>query len=134
MARSRRNSPRTRKNGNNSGNKAFVMVYKYCDQRGVNILTNLRIKVSRPEDFNDPFEFTPKISGELSEAQTEALFADEDFVRWQLEIMELRGGKFPGGYDAFRKFFELASNRKELARHFPSHHLDTMRQLARKNL
>jgi hypothetical protein len=111
-----------------------MIVYKYCDQRGVDILKNLRIKVTQPEEFNDPFEFTPKIVGGLSEAQAEALFTSKDFLQWQLEIMELRGGTFPGGLDAFREFFASPRNRKELAKHFSSEHPEKMRQLARKNL
>jgi Protein of unknown function (DUF2971) len=111
-----------------------MIVYKYCDKRGVDVLKNLRIKVTQPEEFNDPFEFTPKIVGEISEAQAEALFTSQDFLQWQLEIMELRGGNFSGGYDAFRKIFAQPFCRKELTKRFPSEQLETMRELARKNL
>lgn len=111
-----------------------MILYKYCDERGVNILKNLSIKITRPEEFNDPFEFTPRIVGELSEVQAKALFASKDFVQWQWEIMELRGGTFPGGLDAFREFLACPRNRKELAKRFSSEHPETMRQLARKNL
>jgi hypothetical protein len=111
-----------------------MMVYKYCDHRGVDILQMLRIKVTQPDDFNDPFEFTPKIVGELTQAQAEELFADEKFVRQQLEIMEARGACFPGGYDAFRKIFAEPACRKQLAKQFTSDHPQTMRELARNNL
>jgi hypothetical protein len=111
-----------------------MTVYKYCDHHGVDVLKMLRIKVTQPEEFNDPFEFTPTIVGELTEAQAEELFADEKFVRRQLEIMEARGAPFPGGYEAFRKFLAHPSNRKALSKHFPPEHLQTMRRLARKNL
>jgi hypothetical protein len=115
--------------------QGFVMtIYKYCGARGVDILKHLRIKVTQPEEFNDPFEFTPRIIGELSEAQAGEMFADEEFVRQQLEIMERRGEKFPGGCEAFREFLACPRNRKELAKRFPAEHLETMRELARKNL
>jgi hypothetical protein len=111
-----------------------MIVYKYCDQRGVDILKMLRIKVTQPEEFNDPFEFTPRIVGELSEAQAEEMFADEEFVRAQFEILEARGGTLPGGYDAFREIFAQPFCRSELAKQFPSQHRETMRALARRNL
>jgi Protein of unknown function (DUF2971) len=111
-----------------------MIAYKYCDERGVDVLKNLRIKITRPEEFNDPFEFSPRIVGELSEAQAEEMFADEEFVRQQFKILEDRGGNFAGGYDAFRKIFAQPFCRKELTKRFPSEHLETMRELARKNL
>ena len=111
-----------------------MTVYKYCDRRGVDILNMLRLKVTRPEEFNDPFEFTAAIVGELSEAQAEELFADEKFVRWQLDILEERGGSFPGGYDAFRKILADPFCREKLAREFPPQHRETMRRLARENV
>ena len=111
-----------------------MTIYKYCDDRGVDILKNLLIKVTQPEEFNDPFEFTPRIVGELSEAQAEEMFVDEEFVRWQFEVLEVRGGSFPGGYDAFRKTFVQPFLRKKLAKEFPSEHRETMRRLARENV
>ncbi len=36
-------------------------VYKYCDEHGLDILRNLEIKFTPPNQFNDPFEFTPHV-------------------------------------------------------------------------
>lgn len=36
-------------------------LFKYCDARGVDILQNLRLRVTPPIEFNDPFEFMPKV-------------------------------------------------------------------------
>jgi len=36
-------------------------VYKYCSGRGAAILENLEIKITPPNEFNDPFEFTPRM-------------------------------------------------------------------------
>jgi hypothetical protein len=36
-------------------------LFKYCDQRGIDILQSLRLKVTPPIRFNDPFEFMPKV-------------------------------------------------------------------------
>jgi len=34
-------------------------VFKYCDARGVSILQDLELKITPPNEFNDPFEFRP---------------------------------------------------------------------------
>ena len=34
--------------------------YKYAAESGIKILENLKLKVSPPNEFNDPFELTPK--------------------------------------------------------------------------
>lgn len=36
-------------------------LFKYCDQRGIDILQSLRLAVTPPIRFNDPFEFMPKV-------------------------------------------------------------------------
>lgn len=36
-------------------------VYKYCGKHGLTILRNLELLVRPPNQFNDPFEFTPKV-------------------------------------------------------------------------
>ncbi len=36
-------------------------LFKYCDQHGIDILQSLRLKVTPPIRFNDPFEFMPKV-------------------------------------------------------------------------
>jgi hypothetical protein len=37
------------------------ILWKYSGERGIGLLTGLAIKVTRPNEFNDPFEFTPGI-------------------------------------------------------------------------
>jgi len=37
-------------------------VYKYCGKHGLEVLRNLELLVRPPNQFNDPFEFTPKMS------------------------------------------------------------------------
>jgi hypothetical protein len=37
-----------------------MVFYKYAGDRGINILEDLRLKVTPPNDFNDPFELTPR--------------------------------------------------------------------------
>ncbi len=42
-----------------------MILYKYCDHWGVDILRRLQLKVTPPNQFNDPFEFSPKAVGKL---------------------------------------------------------------------
>src|SRR5260221_6980865 len=37
-----------------------MVFYKYAGDRGINILEDLRLKISPPNTFNDPFELTPR--------------------------------------------------------------------------
>ena len=37
------------------------LLFKYCDPRGVEILKHLKLKITPPIEFNDPFEFMPKV-------------------------------------------------------------------------
>lgn len=37
-----------------------MILYKYCDERGIDLLKNARIKISDPSNINDPFEFLPQ--------------------------------------------------------------------------
>jgi hypothetical protein len=36
-----------------------MILYKYADDSGIRILEDLRLKVTPPNEFNDPFEITP---------------------------------------------------------------------------
>lgn len=42
------------------------LLFKYCDERGLDILESLRLKVTPPVEFNDPFEFMPKVEMQFS--------------------------------------------------------------------
>lgn len=41
-------------------------LFKYCDAQGLDILQSLRLKVTPPNQFNDPFEFMPKVEFRIS--------------------------------------------------------------------
>ena len=61
---------RAKRHGKGNGKFAFQLdadgLYKYCDQRGIDILQSLRLKVTPPIQFNDPFEFMPKVDFEIT--------------------------------------------------------------------
>jgi hypothetical protein len=59
-------------------------VYKFCGNHGVNVLENLELKITPPNQFNDPFEFTPRIdySDEAAYAKTqEQAILEADYER-----------------------------------------------------
>ena len=53
------------------------LLYKYCDRRGIDVLDRLRLKVTPPNRFNDPFEVTPQM-GELSSEASLRYLLNED--------------------------------------------------------
>jgi hypothetical protein len=45
--------------------------FKYCNETGVLILKNLQLKVTPPNEFNDPFEFSPVVRNPNPKAHAE---------------------------------------------------------------
>lgn len=49
-------------NANQRGpGSAPPLLYKYLDQHGLDAIANLELRVTPPNEFNDPFEFTPHL-------------------------------------------------------------------------
>ncbi len=44
-----------------------MILYKYCDEKGIDLLKNTRIKATNLADINDPFEFLPQMGDEVEE-------------------------------------------------------------------
>ena len=55
------------------------MVYKYINHRGLDLLRDHRIHISRPSSFNDPFEFLPQ-AAVLTRQQIELRLSEPAFV------------------------------------------------------
>lgn len=52
-----------------------MILYKYCDEKGIDLLKNTRIKLSNLFDINDPFEFLPqRAESERFQKALEALY------------------------------------------------------------
>ena len=64
-----------------------MILYKYCDERGIDLLKNMRIKISPLSDVNDPFEFLPQL-GE-SEDLDRLLRQLYDYQRENYRILSL---------------------------------------------
>jgi hypothetical protein len=56
-------------------------LFKYCDRRGIDILWSLRLKVSPPNQFNDPFEFLPKVNFCIDETDVKKWLTDQKLLR-----------------------------------------------------
>jgi hypothetical protein len=56
------------------------VLWKYCSTQAVPLLSDMRIKATRPNEFNDPFEFTPAMFGALTLDDMELFYADSAWV------------------------------------------------------
>jgi hypothetical protein len=80
------------------------LVYKYCNTHGVDILQNLELKITPPNQFNDPFELTPHIiCSNPSDLATS--WRQRHLMPLYMRQKEL--GRFNGSYSEFQKFIDL---------------------------
>jgi len=81
-------------------------LYKYCDARGIDIFQSLRLKVTPPIEFNDPFEFMPKLDFRLSKESVAKQMSSTSLLKtlWK---------DFPigMGFEQFRKIYLRELNR-----------------------
>lgn len=54
-----------------------AILYKYCGPSNVGVITEKAIMVTPPLHFNDPFEFTPALSGKVDPTDVELGFRNE---------------------------------------------------------
>ena len=77
-----------------------MRIYKYCGYGGIDILKNLRLKVTPPNAFNDLFEFTPTAVGAAPVKWAEAC----DIIENAAEIrkrLAAKGKPFVGSDEEF---------------------------------
>lgn len=79
----------------------MAAVYKYCDSHGVEILRNTELKITPPSQFNDPFEFTPRVTCSNLPRKAKALLRNKDNVRG-LYLSKKATGQFTGSFREFR--------------------------------
>lgn len=72
-----------------------MIIYKYCDHWGVDILRQLQLKVTPPNEFNDPFEFSPKAVGGLSVKAAKAQVSDRDTMMLMFTQLGIPQTAFP---------------------------------------
>ena len=85
------------------------VAYKYCDANGVRILEDLRLKVTPPNQFNDPFEFTPNMICSSPTRAVKQIFTKK-VVRDLFDDHQQAGYK--GDFRLFRK--QLREQRPEI--------------------
>src|SRR5229473_2980703 len=71
-------------------------VYKFGGAHGLTILHTLQLKITPPNEFNDPFEFTPKMVC----SDPVRYMRREDVCTWWYETASSRG--FSGSFDEFK--------------------------------
>jgi hypothetical protein len=77
------------------------VLYKYCDIRGLDILQQLRLKVTPPDQFNDPFEFTPATAVALRPRRAKKFVKDKKAMREVYDEL-VSSGVFKGNFRSFR--------------------------------
>lgn len=78
------------------------ILYKYCDARGIDILENLRVRVSPPDRFNDPFEFAPIQRAAWARREVKRVLVQKDKIREIWADMS-ESGSFKGSFKDFKK-------------------------------
>jgi hypothetical protein len=71
-------------------------LFKYFDARGIDILRSLRLKVSPPNQFNDPFEFLPKVDFCIDNTDVKNRLTDPKWLRsaWEQSGTEISFEEF----------------------------------------
>jgi hypothetical protein len=86
-------------------------VYKYCNSLGTDILLKLRLKITPPNRFNDPFEFAPRMEPSVARKEALRLIKNKQSQRKIFEKM-IANGQFSGSYKQFKKLTLL--NREKM--------------------
>jgi hypothetical protein len=77
-----------------------MILYKYAGDTGINVIENLRLKVTPPNEFNDPFELTPRAKFVWkSEEMVERARKDPNYYRCVYE--NLKGDGYTGTFEEF---------------------------------
>lgn len=80
------------------------LVYKYCDASGVRVLQSLELKVTPPNQFNDPFEFSPRVICSNPSRRAKHLLNNKEQLRKFFEEQKAKG-LLRGSFNEFRRVF-----------------------------
>ena len=70
--------------------KAPRILYKYCGRDGIAILDTLELKLTQPNEFNDPFEWGPSIVGQVRSADIARFIGDAGWRRhWGVDGVDV---------------------------------------------
>ena len=78
------------------------IVYKFCGSYGVDILRNLELKITPPNQFNDPFEFTPRLVCSDRHEYARRLLTQKASLKTLYTLMRSEA-RFSGSFLDFRR-------------------------------
>lgn len=81
------------------------ILYKYCDNRGIDILRNQRLKVTTFDQFNDPFELLPRMRPEFSRDDAHGVVRDPE-LRHRMYEQALAERSFTGTRELFEQMLD----------------------------
>lgn len=55
-------------------------IYMYCEMKAIDILSSLRLLVTPPDRFNDPFEFTPQLEGRHTAEDVKRMLSRDELL------------------------------------------------------
>lgn len=94
-----------------------MIIYKYIDSCwGEKILDDQRIKISDPQDFNDPFEFLPRMRNDITDKEIEAKLKDPPFLKNYYQHCLKKG--HVDSPKSFKKWLKKHNIRKEMAAYY----------------
>ncbi len=67
------------------------MLYKYVSSEGIISLENCKLKITPPNQFNDPYEFIPRIIGASDADETNSYLSDDDVLSEHYEAAVKEG-------------------------------------------
>lgn len=104
------NGDRSAKERAESGsNESPKVLYRYLDRYGLDALANFELKVTPPNEFNDPLEFTPRFVAET----------DEDWRAYYNFSLRQPGFRSVGTtFEQFGRQFSITRNANQLQRLF----------------
>lgn len=106
-----------------------MILYKYTDDFGLKILEDLRLKITPPNEFNDPFEIAPNTKrARPLEEMLANVRPDSKYFRGVYEDM-LQDGACTGSFDQFLKDMPSA-----ISKHYSSYKKLSKREMIKRDM
>lgn len=80
-----------------------AVLYKYCPPRGIDILHHLRLIITPPNRFNDPFELAPRMEEHLTREKAMEALTEPRIVEASYQDL-IRANQFVGSFDQFKRW------------------------------
>lgn len=77
-----------------------MILHKYVDEKGLDLLENLRLKVNDPGNYNDPFELLCKVDGEITVSMVKQRLQDNEKIQSLYRTAKANG--YVGSEDEFK--------------------------------